>query len=156
MVVLRRSRAPRAAAVALFAIVLAACSSGTSPSATSSSGGGGGGTTVDVTLTEFKVEFSTMDIPAGPVTFNVTNGGSVVHEFVVFRTEDAEDALPTNDEGTEVVEDDSSLQSMGEVEDVDPGSSKSFDATLEPGNYVAICNVAGHYSSGMHIHFTVS
>jgi uncharacterized cupredoxin-like copper-binding protein len=55
----------------------------------------------------------------------------------------------------EVNEDAPDLESMGEVEDIAPGSSKSFTATLEPGKYVAICNVEGHYSAGMHHAFTV-
>jgi uncharacterized cupredoxin-like copper-binding protein len=144
--------------VALFALVTA-CSSGESSQSadqSSAAAGGGEGTTVDVTLTEFQVQLSTTDIPAGPVTFNVRNDGTVEHEFVVFKADDAEDALPTDDEGTEVDEDDPSLQSVGELEDVEVGSSKSFDATLEAGDYVAICNVPGHYGSGMHIHFTVN
>ena len=144
--------------VALVALV-SACSSGESSqsvSGSSSTDGGGSATTVDVTLTEFQVLLSTTDISAGPVTFNVKNDGTVEHEFVVFRTDLAEDALPTDDEGTEVDEDASGLEPMGEVEDVPVGGTASFDATLEPGEYVGICNVPGHYGSGMHIHFTVS
>jgi uncharacterized cupredoxin-like copper-binding protein len=144
--------------IIVAAAALSACSQTVtpSPSANGGGGGGGGGTTVDVTLTEFKVELSTTEIPAGEVTFNVTNGGSLVHEFVVFKTSDAEDALPEASDAPMVNEDDPSLESMGEVEDVDPGAMKSFSATLEAGDYVAICNVEGHYDSGMHIHFTVS
>lgn len=149
-----RPRLGVASILALFAL-LSACS-GASQSATPSGSTGGGGTAVDVTLTEFQVQLSATDIPAGPVTFNVTNNGSVVHEFVVFKTDLAEDALPTDDEGTEVDEDASGLESMGEVEDVPVGGTDSFDATLEPGEYVGICNVPGHYGSGMHIHFTVN
>ena len=139
----------RPAIVLAAALALAACTSTTSPSASA----GGGGTTVDVALSEFKVEFSTTDIPAGEVTFNVTNDGAIEHEFVVFKTDLAEDALP--EEGAEVTEDDPGLTSMGEVEEVGPDTSKSFTATLDAGSYVGICNVTGHYDSGMHIHFTV-
>jgi uncharacterized cupredoxin-like copper-binding protein len=147
-VLLRLSR------VVVVAISVVACSSpGTSSPGAST---GGTGTTVNVTLTEFKVEFDTMTVPAGEVTFDVKNDGTVVHEFVVFRTDLAEDALPEASDAPEVDEADSSLESMGEVEDVEVGGSKSFTATLTPGSYVAICNVAGHYDSGMHIHFTVS
>ena len=111
---------------------------------------------MNVKLSEFKVELSAATVPAGSVTFSVTNNGTVVHEFVVFKTDDAEDALPKSSDGTEVDEEDSSLTSMGEVEDVAVGATKSFTATLAAGNYVAICNVVGHYGSGMHVHFTVS
>lgn len=155
----RRLDGARVAGVACLALILAACGTpSASPSSDSGGGGGGGGaaTTVNVTLSEFKVEFDTTDIPAGDVTFNVTNDGTITHEFVVFQTDVAEDALPEKSDEAEVNEDDASLNSMGEVEDVEAGGSKSFTATLEPGSYVGICNVEGHYDSGMHIHFTVS
>lgn len=143
----------------LAALALTACSGTGSPSPTAAGGGGGAssgsGTTVNVTLSEFKVELDKTEIPAGNVTFQVKNGGTIPHEFVVFKTDDAADALPTASDENEVNEDDASLTSMGEVEDVDPGASKSFSADLEPGKYVAICNVEGHYMSGMHIAFTV-
>jgi uncharacterized cupredoxin-like copper-binding protein len=140
-----------------IALVLAACSSGSSPSQSTSatSGtGGGGGNTVDVTETEFKIDMPDT-VPSGDVTFNVTNNGTVDHEFVVFKTDDGADALPMASDEPEVNEDAPDLESMGEVEDIAPGSSKSFTATLEPGKYVAICNVEGHYSAGMHHAFTV-
>jgi uncharacterized cupredoxin-like copper-binding protein len=146
--------------VILAAAALAACSAPASSSPSSDAGGGGGsgsgGTTVDVSLSEFKVELSTTDLPAGDVTFNVTNNGTIAHEFVVFKTDDAADALPEASDEPEVNEDDPSLTSMGEVEDVEPGSSKTLSANLEAGTYVGICNVEGHYDAGMHIHFTVS
>lgn len=137
------------------ALVLAACSSTASPSATANGGGGGGGTTVNVTLSEFKVELDKTEIPAGNVTFQVKNTGALVHEFVVFKTDDAADKLPVASGESEVNEDDASLTSMGEVEDVPVGGNKSFSADLAAGKYVAICNVEGHYMSGMHIAFTV-
>ena len=62
--------------------------------------------------------------------------------------------LPEASDAPEVNEDDPQLTSMGEVEDVAPGESKSFTATLEAGSYVGICNVETHYDSGMHIDFT--
>jgi uncharacterized cupredoxin-like copper-binding protein len=140
-----------------IALILAACGGSGSPSAsqTTAATSGGGGTTVNVSETEFKIEMDNTSIPAGSVTFNVTNKGTIPHEFVVFKTDDAPDALPMASDEPEVNEDASDLESMGEVEDVEPGTSKSFTATLEPGKYVAICNVEGHYSSGMHIPFTV-
>jgi uncharacterized cupredoxin-like copper-binding protein len=141
------------------ALALTACSTTASPSATAGGGGGGAsagaGTTVNVTLTEFKVELDKTQVPAGNVTFQVKNGGTIVHEFVVFKTDDAASALPKASEEDEVNEDDPSLESMGEVEDVAAGSTKSFSADLEPGSYVAICNVEGHYMAGMHVAFTV-
>jgi uncharacterized cupredoxin-like copper-binding protein len=142
----------RLAALAALSLLVAACASpgGSTPASDSDDG-----TTVDVTLSEFKVELSTTSVPAGEVTFNVKNDGTVVHEFVVFKTDLAASALPEASEEPEVDEDDPSLESMGEVEDVDPGATKSFTATLTSGSYVAICNVTGHYDSGMSVAFSV-
>ena len=140
----------------VIALVLAACSS-SSPSPSAGGGGGGtGGTTVNVTLSEFKVELDKTEIPSGSVTFQVKNSGAITHEFVVFKTDLAADALPKASDEDEVNEDDASLTSMGEVEDVEVGATKSFTADLQPGDYVAICNVETHYMAGMHIAFTVS
>ncbi len=153
---LHQSRlAPFIAVIA--ALALTACSQTASPSATAGGGGGGtgSGTTVNVTLSEFKIEMDKTQVPAGNVTFQVKNGGTITHEFVVFKTDDAADALPKASEEDEVNEDDATLTSMGEVEDVEVGTSKSFSADLQPGKYVAICNVEGHYGSGMHVEFTV-
>ena len=147
-------RPARVAAAIAVTAALAACASSSGSSASAGGGGADGGTTVDVTLTEFEVMMSSTDLPAGEVTFNVTNDGTVVHEFVVFQTDLPEDQLPEASDEPEVNEDDPQLTSMGEVEDVEPGATKSFSATLEAGTYVGICNVETHYDSGMHVHFT--
>ena len=110
--------------------------------------------TVDVTAKDYALAADQTDLSAGGTTFAVANEGPSTHEFVVFKTDLAEDALPV--ENGEVNEDDPALESMGEVEDVESGATKSFSATLTPGSYVAICNLPGHYEKGMAIAFTVS
>ena len=53
-----------------------------------------------MTLQEFAVIPASASAPAGDVTFNATNEGpDDVHEFVVFQTDLAPDALPTNEDG---------------------------------------------------------
>ena len=42
-----------------------------------------GSSVVQVTLTEFKVDFNPSVVPAGDVTFAVTNNGSVEHNFAI-------------------------------------------------------------------------
>ena len=54
---------------------------------------------------------------AGDVTFNATNTGpDDVHEFVVFLTDLAPDALPTNEDGS-VDEEGEGLELQGEIEE---------------------------------------
>jgi uncharacterized cupredoxin-like copper-binding protein len=135
------SRVRRALVAIALALVIPACAA--------SSGAGSGG--VDATLNDRSIELSATDVPSGDVTFHVSNAGTMTHEFEVFGTDLDDAALPV-DNG--VVQSDG-LRDEGEVEDVAPGTSVDFDLNLDPGHYVAICNLPGHYLLGMHVAFTV-
>ena len=153
------------------AVLISACGSGSTTSAPtsaanptpaassgggeSSAGTGGGGSSIDATESEYKIEVSATTTDPGDVTFHVTNGGTQPHEFVVIKTDTAADALPTDDDGTEVDEDAEGLTVVDEVEDLDPGATADLDVTLDAGHYALICNVPGHYQLGMHTDFTV-
>ena len=95
---------------------------------------------------------SATSAPAGVVTFNVTNSGTMVHEFVILKTDILAKDLPVVDGA--VVEDDYSP--VGEVPETDPGKSGTFSATLAAGHYAIICNIADHVAAGMVIDFTVN
>lgn len=145
----------------ILVVALAACSGTGSNSATSTAtsvasgaGGGGGGTTVNVAETEFKIEADATSAPAGQVTFNIKNNGTIAHEFVVIKTDDAASALPVAS-GESVVDEDQ-LTGIDEKEDIEPGTSVTLTVNLEAGHYALICNVEGHYTSGMRLDFTVS
>ena len=91
---------------------------------------------------------------AGPVTFQVSNKSeSLVHEFIVVKTDLSLDALPYNREENEIKED--GLSSLGEVEDLNPGESGTLTLNMAPGKYVLLCNKAGHFKAGMAHPFTV-
>ncbi len=144
-------------ASSILVVALAACTGSGSPTSTASSaasGGGGAGTTVNVTETEFKIEADTATAPAGQVTFNIKNDGTIAHEFVVIKTDDAASALPLASGAPEVDED--QLNGIDEKEDIAPGTTVTLSVNLEAGHYALICNVEGHYNSGMHLDFTVS
>jgi len=107
---------------------------------------------VQVELTDaFAIELSSDTAPAGEVTFDVRNTGALLHEFVVVNTDLAADALPV--EGAAV--DETQLDILGAVEDLDPAASESVTVDLEAGTYLLICNIPGHFSAGMHTAFTV-
>jgi uncharacterized cupredoxin-like copper-binding protein len=118
----------------------------------------GGPSKVDVALTTYKITPDKDSVKAGEVVFHVHNDATdLAHEFVVFKTDLPEDQLPMTAEGI-VDEKGQGLTGMGEVEDVTPGTSKDLTLTLEPGNYVLVCNVDStqlHYQHGMHKSFTV-
>ena len=98
-------------------------------------------------------------VGTGEITFKVKNNGTFTHELVVVQATDAAD-LPTKANG-EVNEDAIPAgKAMGEVEDVNPDSTKTFKLTLPAGKYVLFCNsVDGakvHFKEGMYADFTVT
>lgn len=134
-----------AAVTAALAVALAGCGD-------DDDAAGSGGATVEVTLEDFDIALSDTTVPAGPVTMEVQNDGPSVHEFVVFETDLAPDELPT--ENGDVAESDD-FAPVDEIEDIEPGASPALSLDLEPGHYVAICNLPGHYRQGMASEFTV-
>ena len=156
--VLRGSVPIRRIAGALGAAVLvASCGGATTTSAPTGAGQttGAGGAQITVTETDFKIEPNPTTAAPGPVTFKISNSASQVHEFVVVKTETPGDQLPLASGGVEVAEDAAGLTVVDEVEDLAAGASADLDVTLDAGHYVLLCNVAGHYSLGMHTDFTV-
>ena len=137
------------ATAAVSVLLLAAC--GTA---------GGSGTTtlnpnartVNATLTDSKIVLDQSTVPSGKITFNVKNGGTMIHEVVVLKTDVPADKIaPDPDEAGKMSED----GSQGESGDLNPTEAKTFTLDLQPGNYVLICNQPAHYLLGMHIAFIV-
>jgi plastocyanin len=83
---------------------------------------------VPVTLTEWKVEIARDTLPAGPVTFRLSNKGTVTHGFYV------------RGEGVE----------KGSRE-LPAGESASFTVNLKPGTYEVFCPMSdnSHKAAGM-------
>ena len=83
---------------------------------------------VPVTLTEWKVELARDTVPAGPVTFRLSNKGTITHGFYV-RGEGV-------DKGSR---------------EVAAGASGTFTVTLKPGTYEVFCPMSdnSHKTAGM-------
>jgi uncharacterized cupredoxin-like copper-binding protein len=122
----------------------------TSLVACSSDSGGVGATEVD-----FSITLDDTDLPTGETTFDISNEAEQTHEFVVIKTDLPADQLPTDDNG-DVDEEGSGIEPVDEVEDIEAGTTQNLTVNLDAGNYVAICNLPGHYRQGMHAAFTVS
>jgi len=89
-----------------------------------SGSGGGAPTTAKVTLSEFSIKPTSVEIAAGG-TIEVTNGGATTHNLAVEGTDLATPMLAA-------------------------GESGKLDLTgLAPGTYSLICQVAGHAAAGM-------
>jgi len=137
------------AAALLSAVVLTTGCSGSPDKATTGVAGDG---TIVTTEKDFGIALEETSTPAGSTTFDIANDGPSTHEFVVFKTDLAEDTLPVD--GSTVTE--GNLDLVDEVEDIAPGVGTSLTVNLEPGSYVVICNVEGHYAAGMHAALTVT
>ena len=110
-------------------------------------------TSVDVRLIEFAVELSVDSVPAGAVTFNANSEGAVLHNLKVIATDIAPDALPVDD--ALFLVDEEQVDIVASTADLDPGEEETLTVELAAGNYVLICNIAGHYEGGMTVAFTV-
>jgi uncharacterized cupredoxin-like copper-binding protein len=139
------------------AVILAACGTGppTNAPAVTASPATSTATEVTVTESEYRIDLSAATSPAGKVTFHIKNAGTMVHEFVVIKTDLTADKVPLASSGVEVDEDATGLTAVDEVEDIAAGASADLDVDLAAGHYVLICNIPGHYPSGMHVDFTV-
>ena len=84
---------------------------------------------------------------AGKVTFNVQNTGKLVHEMIVAK---APVTLPPGAARA------SERSSVGEVAELQPGTSGSTRISLKPGKYILFCNVPGHFAAGQKAAFTVT
>lgn len=118
---------------------------------------GGGEHGVSVALDEFSIDASPARTQAGHVQFSVTNRGDIPHTLLVLRTSLEPDDLPVKDSAVDVEAPgiDVAVQTRDPLE-ATAAVVLAMAAHLEPGPYVLICNVPGHYQSGMHAALTVT
>ncbi|MXG88130.1 iron uptake system protein EfeO [Nocardioides flavescens] len=131
----RTTLLPIALAVALP--FLAACTENAEPSAAGTGGGSGGGDPRAVTVesTDDACDVSTTEVPAGTLTFDVTNSGSQVTEFYLL--------------------DEDGLRIVSEVENIGPGLSREMTVSAPAGSYLTACK-PGMQGEGIRADFTVS
>jgi len=128
-------------AVAIFA---AACGGGAAAPSTI--------TTLIATLTDTGIALSQPTIPAGKVTFQVVNKGTVAHSLVLLKTDLPHDKIPADAKDASKVSETGSLAATGPF---GVGETKTFTRDLAAGNYVLVCNEPAHYIVGMHIGLVV-
>ena len=98
---------------------------------TASAGSGAVATTIDVSLSEFKID-GNLVAQTGDVNLSVTNAGSQQHNLVVEETGAQTPLLNGGD---------AAVLALG---------------SLDAGNYTVFCNVPGHRESGMETTLIVS
>jgi uncharacterized cupredoxin-like copper-binding protein len=97
-----------------------------------------------VTMKDYKVELSVDTVKAGSVKIGVRNAGGMEHSFELIKTDLPFDKLPTT--GDAKAREDGLVK---QVKSIGVGKVSVVTADLAAGNYVVICNVAGHYQLGM-------
>jgi len=104
---------------------------------------------VAVHMQDYKVLLSVATVKPGTVRFGIKNEGGMEHSFELIKTNLPFDQLPTAD--AKAKED----GLVKQVKSIPVGKVYVVSADLAVGNYVVICNIAGHYQLGMRAALTV-
>ena len=109
----------------------------------------GGSSTVHVALNEWSISpahGSGFEAGKGDAVLEIHNEGAAPHDLKIIKTDLPPDALPTSNG---IVD----LEAAGEVvagtDTLSGGEIVVEEAHLEPGNYVLVCSIPGHYQAGM-------
>lgn len=118
----------------LLALLLAGCNDGAS-------------TEISAELSDFHFSPDAWTVPAGEqITIQLTNSGSVLHEFVILQPGvniSAEGDLPETEE--ELLAD-----YVYWEDEIEAGETKTVTFTAPPvGEYQVICAIEGHFTAGM-------
>lgn len=101
-------------------------------------------------------------VPAGQVSLQVTNNGMLAHEVVVMPLGQGQRPGQRPVDANGEVDETGSLGeaarscAAGEGDGIAPGAMGWTTLTLRPGRYELLCNIAGHYSSGMYSELDVT
>jgi uncharacterized cupredoxin-like copper-binding protein len=106
-------------------------------------------------ISEWSVGLPTSMV-AGQVNFTITNIGTIPHELLVFKSDLAASAYPLDKKGN-VIEDGPGITLLSDGENLDPGKSQARTVDLtQPGTYLFVCNIPGHFKAGMFRAVTVT
>jgi uncharacterized cupredoxin-like copper-binding protein len=121
---------PTAAAQAAAAAPAAATTAAPTAAPAANTGGGGASTTINTTEKDFAIALDNASVPAGSVTFKISNQGASPHNI--------------------------SIKELNKVSDTfDAGKGGNFTVDLPAGTYTVVCNIPGHEQLGMHVMLTV-
>jgi uncharacterized cupredoxin-like copper-binding protein len=88
----------------------------------------------------------------GRVALRVHNAGKVPHEVIILRTKRDPSALPMR---ATRIDEKAAGEVYGAVHVPQSGDTQNAAVQLRAGTYAFVCNIAGHYLSGMHTTVTV-
>jgi uncharacterized cupredoxin-like copper-binding protein len=100
--------------------------------------------TATLTSTDYGFSAPEIDARAGKLTLTLDNAGAIEHEFVLLKSSAGPASLKVGASGRV-----SESTSVGEVSETKAGASAATTFALEPGRYIYVCNLPGHYANGM-------
>ena len=102
----------------------------------------------DMKMAIMSIKIDQKSVPAGKVTFEVTNASKeTIHEMVVAPVADENAVLPFVENENRV--DEEKAGHLGEVSELEPEKSGALTVEMKPGLYILYCNIPGHYMAGM-------
>jgi len=131
----------------------AAAASASQPTADSTPGSSAGPIGIPAAGTAIYVSEWSVGLPtsmlAGQANFSITNIGTIQHELLVFRSDLPASALPVDFKGN-IIEDGPGITLVSRGDKIDPGKTQARIVDLtQPGTYLFVCNIPGHFKAGM-------
>jgi uncharacterized cupredoxin-like copper-binding protein len=110
---------------------------------------------VNGTEEEWKIALDSYTHAAGSITFDLTNNGTIAHEFLIVRSDKFATQLLADVDATTKRIDEALIDVIDEQPEYEPGVPGSVTVNLTPGHYVVMCNIEAHYRAGMYADFDV-
>ena len=102
-----------------------------------------------VALREYNVSVAPPALTLGKHDFTIVNDGRTEHELLVFHTNLDPAAFPIGPDGN-IVEDAPGMNKTSDGDNIAPGGTQKRTVDLsQPGTYVFVCNLPGHFKAGM-------
>jgi uncharacterized cupredoxin-like copper-binding protein len=99
-------------------------------------------------LADYSIFLSSTPVHIGTNVFVIRNGASQEHELVVFKIDQAVADLALTADGDL---DEEVLTSVSDGDNLQPGTDQTrLVKLIEPGSYLFVCNLPGHFSRGMY------
>jgi uncharacterized cupredoxin-like copper-binding protein len=100
-----------------------------------------------ISLYEWKV-IAPVTLKAGTTTFTISNFGTIPHELLIFKSPLAANKYPVDAKG-DIKEEGAGVDLLSDGDNIDPSGSQVRSVDLTPGTYLFVCNIPGHFKSGM-------
>jgi uncharacterized cupredoxin-like copper-binding protein len=110
---------------------------------------------IPAALSEWHVAVPTT-IKAGTINLEAANFGTIQHELLVFKSDLPPSAYPVDKNG-DIIEDGPGIALVSDGDNLDPGTTQARTVDLtQPGTYLFVCNIPGHFKAGMFSVVTVT